>query len=167
MTQRFLKIGAAGFLEEDTAITMSAGADSAGLIPALAEDGRLDISFIPPNVIDVLASENILKNNLVNIYNNSGVLNVRKANASVASRYATGFVIDNFNQGDVAMVHLSGVITELSGLTVGATEFLSNVTAGAMMETVVATSEHYVQEVGVAITASSMIFRPRQAIKRA
>jgi hypothetical protein len=100
--------------------------------------------------------------NLVNIYNDTGTARVRKAEADLAGREAHGFVAAAVNSGSNATVYLSGVITGLSGLTPGVV-FLSE-TPGAATSTVPTTSGSFVQKVGVATSATTMVFNPGESI---
>ena len=96
-------------------------ADSAEKV--LDASGKLDPSTMPTGVGQdaktVLTSE-ALTIGPVNIYNNAGVANVRKADATAEGKEANGFVIAAFGSGVNATVFFEGRITGLSGLTIGA-----------------------------------------------
>ena len=114
----------------------------------------------------VLASEALSAGDLVNIWNNTGTANVRKADASASGKQAHGFVLAAVSSGANAAVHFEGAVTGLSGMTPGATQFLS-ATAGGRTETAPTTTDYYLQVVGVARTATIMDFEPDSPIKRA
>jgi hypothetical protein len=114
----------------------------------------------------VLASEALSAGNLVNIWSNTGTANVRKADASAAGKQAHGFVLSAVSSGANATVYFEGAVTGLSGMTPGATQFLS-ATAGARTETAPTTTNYYLQVVGTARTATIMDFEADTPIKRA
>jgi hypothetical protein len=122
------------------------------------------------NVVDTMtavASEALTAGDLVNLWNNSGTVNVRKADASASGKPAHGFVKSSFSSSATATVFCWGTITGLSGLTPGATQFLSGSTPGARTETAPTTTNYYLQVVGIARTATIMDFAPHDPIKRA
>lgn len=148
------------------AVASSTGASDAGKIPELDGTGRLDVTLMPsgvgPSTKVATANEGLAASDLVNLYNNGGSLGVRKADASVAggARRANGFVLANVTNGSPATVYLSGVITGLSGLTIGAKQFLSATAAGTRTETAPTTIGHYLQPLGDAISATELAFEP-------
>jgi hypothetical protein len=145
----------------------SAGAGDAGKLPALDGSGHIDVTVLPtgvgPETKTILASEALTAGNLVNIYNNAGTANCRKADASAASagKIAHGFVLANVSNGANATVYLAGINNQLSGMTVG-DEYLS--TAGAVVSTPATTSGYTSQKVGVAISATELAFQPTAPI---
>jgi hypothetical protein len=114
----------------------------------------------------VLASEALSAGDLVNIWNNTGTANVRKADASAAGKQAHGFVLASVSNGANATVYFEGAVTGLSGMTPGAVQFLS-ATAGARTETAPTTTNYYLQVVGTARTSTIMDFETDSPIKRA
>lgn len=107
------------------------------------------------------ASEALTAGDLVDIWNDSGTVKVRKASAS-AGYPAEGFVLANVGLGANATVYLFGTVTGLGSLTAGARQFLS--TAGARTETAPSTEGYIVQEVGVALSATEMKFEPQPTV---
>lgn len=75
-------------LTEVAGAQSSAGAASAGDIPALDESGSIDMSMMPvglgADTAAIAASEALAAGDFVNIWNSSGA-KVRKADATVAS----------------------------------------------------------------------------------
>lgn len=145
-----------------TPATTSAGAADAGKLVALGADGKLDPTMYTagsgPASRSIPASEALTAGNLVNMYSNSGVLNVRKADNS-NSRPAHGFVTAGVAALANATVYdLDGVITGLSGLTPGSEYFLG--TAGAVitpaLDSTTATAGSIDQKIGVALSASEL-----------
>lgn len=168
MADKYLKFNpASGIPEEVEATVTSAGASNAGNIPALDGTGRLSATMMPvgvtPETKTIAAGEDLEAGNVVNIYNDSGA-KVRKADCS-NGRFAQGFVLSGVTSGQNATVYFEGNITGLSGLTPGATMFLS--TTGALSATAPSTSGHYAQVVGWAVSASEVSFEPGLPIKRA
>jgi hypothetical protein len=153
-----------GNLIEVTGLTTSTGAPDATKIVQTDSSGKLDITLMPTGIgaetASILASENLSAGNVVEIYNNAGTANVRKADAS-NGRLAKGFVLSSVTSGQNATVYLEGTVTGLTGLTAGAKLFLSATTAGAVTSTAPTTASHYVQQVGFAISTSAFTFSPQ------
>ena len=178
----------AGQLQEVASISTSAGAADAGKIIATNASGQIDVSFLNTTVssspnklvmtgadgrldISVLpvgvgadtavipASEALAAGDLVNIWNNSGTANVRKADASTAGKEAHGFVLAAVASGASATVYFEGTNTQLSGLTPGR-QYLST-TPGKCSSTAPTGSGQVVQVVGFAISATAMNFQSR------
>jgi len=112
--------------------------------------------------ITATAGENLAEGDLVELYNNGGTLTARKATCATWYK-AEGFVLDTITSGNTGTIYLSGTVTGLAGLTPGAKQFLS--TNGDVTETATNTSGYIIQEVGVALSATTMIFRPQEAIE--
>lgn len=156
-----------GVPTQENAIATSAGAGDAGKIPKLDGSGKLDSTLMPTGVgtetRSVTASEALSANDLVNFHNSAG-LRMRKADATTAGKEAHGFVLASVSNGASGTVYPEeAVISGLSGLTPGANQFLAT-TAGGRTETPPSTAGQVVQHVGVALSATEMLFRPRQAI---
>lgn len=110
------------------------------------------------------ASENLASGALVNVWDNSGVASFRNANGATTGKKAHAFVLSAASSGAFVQGYSAGqVISGLSGLTPGATEYLA-ASAGATTETPLSTSGQLSQEVGVALSSSSMLFLPGPAI---
>lgn len=110
------------------------------------------------------ASETIAAGALVNIWDNAGVANIRNANGGTTGKKAHGFVLFPATAGTAVQAYSAGqVISGLSGLTPGTIEYLG-ATPGATTETALTTSGQTSQEVGVALSASTMLFLPGTAI---
>lgn len=126
-----------GATKQKAAVIESQGVDDAGAIPAAGANGRLHESWLPEGVganVDVApASEALGAGKFVNLWSDGGVAKYRLADAS-NNRPADGFVIDAVDLGEDATVFpLDVTNSELSGLTVGATYYLS--TAGGVTAT--------------------------------
>lgn len=145
----------------------SAGAGDANKIPMLDSTGRLDTTFMPVGIAAdtavILASEALSAGNLVNVYNNAGTPNVRKADATAEGKEAHGFVLAAVSLGANATVYFEGRNTQLASLTPGAFQFLST-TPGTVQATAPLGSGNVVQQVGNAVSATSMDFEPQPTI---
>jgi hypothetical protein len=141
--------------------TTSVGAGDSGKIPALDGTGKLDNSFMPVGIgadtAAIATSETLVAGNLVNIWNNTGTANVRKADATVVGKEAHGFVLAGFTHPTTATVYFEGSVTGLTGLTPGK-QFL-NTTAGGTTVTAPSASGNVVQVVGFAVSATVMNFQ--------
>lgn len=118
------------------ATVVSTGAPEAGDIVALDGTGKLDVSVLPvgvgPATQVILASENLSAGDFVNVYDNAGTPNVRKAD-STNDRRASGFVLSSVTSGNNATVYFEGQNTQVSGLTAGQRLYLD--AAGAVTST--------------------------------
>ena len=104
----------------------------------------------------VVASENLTAGNFVNLYNNSGTLNMRKADATDNTKSAIGYVLTNITSGNSGVVYFSGINNQLSGLTIGFA-YLST-TPGEVTSTKPNSSGNIQQKLGFVLNATSMIF---------
>jgi hypothetical protein len=151
-------------------VNASAGAGDAGKLPKLDASGKLDTTMMPSGVgaetMAVVTSENLAAGSMVNVYNNSGTLNARKADATSAGKRAHGFVLAATTSGQTATVYFDGTVTGLSGLTNGATYFL-HTTAGGVTVTAPSATGNVVQPVGVASSATTLEFRPAEPVELA
>jgi hypothetical protein len=141
--------------------TTSAGAGSSGKLAALDGSGRLDTTMLPVGIgadtAVVLASEALAAGDLVNIWNNTGTANARKADATTSGKEAHGFVLAAVSNGANATVYFEGSNTSVTGRTPGK-QFLST-TPGTSTTTAPSTAGNVVQIVGFATSATSMNFQ--------
>lgn len=171
---KYVQLNTNGSLQEVAATQASAGATDANKLVALNSAGQVDMTMLPtnigPDVKLVIASENLAAGDMVNVFNDSGTLKARKADASQANAgyRAHGFVLASVtaNGSNTASVYVEGIVTGLSSLTPGATYFLSG-TAGAITTTAPTTAGHCVQEVGVALSDTELAFEAQQPVIRA
>jgi hypothetical protein len=152
----------AGKLKEIAGLSTSAGAGDAGKIPQLDGAGRLDSSMMPvgfgSETKTIQASENLAAGDYVNVYNSSGSLRVRKADASGGpSKKAHGFVLAVVTSGQNATVYYGNLNTQVSGFTVGDEVYLSASVPGAGTTTIPTTAGHIVQRLGVATAATEVL----------
>jgi hypothetical protein len=136
--------------------TSSAGAGDSGKLPALDGSGKLDNSFMPTGIgadtASITASEALSAGDLINIWNNASVANVRKADATTSGKEAMGFVLTSVSSGASATVYFEGSNTAKTGMTPGK-QYLST-TAGGCTTTAPSGSGNVVQVVGFATSAT-------------
>lgn len=142
----------AGVPTEVSALDSSAGAGDAGKIVALDAAGLLNANMMPAgigqNLDSIVSFENLAAGDFVNIFDDTGTIKVRKADAN--GKKAHGFVLAAVTAPAAASVYGPGELnSQLSGLTIGAEYFLSE-TPGAVTTTAPTTSGAYVQPLGVA-----------------
>jgi len=155
-----------GVISEVVTNQTSAGAGDAGKIPALDSTGKLDMSMMPVGLgaeTDAIeASENLAAGDMVNMWSSTGI-KVRKADAS-SNKPAHGFVLAAVTSGANATVYrVSQLNNQLTGMTIGAIQFLST-TAGGRQETAPSVASQIVQVLGIAKSATEMIFAPQPPI---
>ena len=106
--------------------------------------------------LSVEASEDLTAGNFVNLYNNSGTLNMRKANATDNTKPAIGYILEDVTSGNSGVVYFSGINNQLSGLSIGFA-YLST-TSGAVTSTKPSSSGNIQQKLGFVLSTTSMIF---------
>ena len=151
-----------GFKKWITAIQTSAGASDAGKVIALNADGQIDITMFPSglaNTIIAPASEDLAAGDAVNLWDDSGTIKLRKADASTIAKRAHGMTLAAFLSGASVTAYKDGAITGLSGLTPGAGYYLSTTPGGLALVAAVAgytTSGNIIQYLGVAESATKL-----------
>jgi hypothetical protein len=142
-------------------LTTSTGAADAGKVPGLGPDGRFNDTLMPAgigaDVFTAVAFEALSAGDFVNLFADSGVASVRKADNS-NGRAALGFVLEAVAPSATATVqHLGEANSALSGLTVGANYWLG--TAGGVTATPIppASTGKTVQYLGVAKSATELL----------
>lgn len=158
-----------GVLTEVEAKIASAGAADSGKIVALDAAGKIDATMMPAGIgadtKSLTASEAISAGDIVNIHDSTGA-KARKADATSSGKHAVGFAPSAIANGASGTVQFEGTISGLSGLTIGATYYLST-TAGGITTTAPTGAGQIVQKVGVAISATELSFEPGTVIQRA
>jgi len=158
-----------GKLVEYVPVTVSAGAASAGQIPALNNAGTLDNSVMPsgvaPDVIIANTSEALVSGAFVNIWSNAGAFAIRNADASVLGKEAHGFVLAAVASGASATAQLSGINTGVTGQVPGFV-YLSATTPGQSSAVAPGAAGQTVQNLGMAISATSIQFDPQPSIAK-
>ena len=164
-TKKFLKIGTTGLPTEEGALTTSAGATDADKIVQTNSSGVLDITLMPSGIgadtRTVTAGEALSAGNLVYMAAGGTVF---KADANAEGKEATGFVLASISNGGTGTAYFGGgVISGLTGLTVGARYFLSTAAAGAigLYSGLTYNTGDIVQQVGRALSATELYFEPQ------
>jgi hypothetical protein len=95
----------------------------------------------------------------VNVYSGG----VRKADATAVGKEANGFVRSAVANAATATVYLPGNEMALTGLTPGTRYYLSATTAGGYTATSPSATGNVSMSIGVAVSATEMIFDPEDA----
>ena len=155
-----------GCLTEVDPISTSAGAGDAGKLVQTNADGQIDQTLIPGSeVLSLPAGENLTAGDFVYV---DGAGEVRLASAAAAGNSAQGFVKDTVLAAASVDVFFEGINSNVSGLTTGAKQFLSDVTPGGSVEAgaLPTGTGELVQELGFALSATSMFFEQQRSITR-
>jgi hypothetical protein len=158
-----------GKLKEVFGLVVSAGVGDANKLVALDSTGKLDNSVMPigigPEVLTIVASEALASGDFVNIFDNAGTINVRKADASTSGKPAHGFVLASVLISGTATVYLiSQTNNQLSSLTIGVDYYLST-TPGSLTATPPSASGNVVQFLGRAHSTTALVFVNEQTIE--
>lgn len=164
-TKKYLITGGATGVTQESTVDSSAGAGDSGKIPSLDASGKLDSTFMPTgfgsDTITLTAGEALSASDLIYI-NGSGQM--LKADADSASKAAVGFVLASVSNGGSGTAYFgSGLITGLTGLTIGIPYYLSQ-TAGGITSTAPTGTNVIQQQVGVPVSATTLYFEPQPAI---
>lgn len=147
--------------------TISTGVSEAGDIVALGSDGKLDISLMPPALVDetdiLTAGENLAAGDFVYIKSTDGKM--YKADASDTARQADGYVLINITANATGRVYYEGANTALSSLTVG-TRYYLDTTAGAITDTPknYGAGGRISQYIGKAVSTTKLVFEAEDSI---
>ena len=156
---KFLKRDqATGTIQEESTVTVSAGAADVGKAASLDAAGKLDPSVMPVGIgadtQSAVASEALAANDLINFHNVAGVLNMRKADKT-NGRAAMGFVKAAVANAASGVAFLEGALPALARAP-GARQYLD--TAGGVTEAPATAAGHLHQYIGNALTATSINF---------
>lgn len=148
-------------------VQSSAGAANAGDIVSLDDTGRIDGSMMPvglgADTAVIPASEALAAGDEVNIWSDAGVARARKADASTAGKESNGFVLAAVSSGANATVYFEGTNTQKTGLTPGASYYLST-TPGAVVTAAPTTTGQVVQFIGKATSATTLSYEAARPI---
>lgn len=165
MPDKFLQHDAAGGFREVEGVAVG-GAGQANKIPALDLSGRLDSTMMPTGIgaetSALIAFGALAAGDFVNVFNDGGVMKVRKADASTGVAPANGFVLAAFSALDTATVYWGGLNSQRSGMTPGL-HYLST-TPGASNHIAPAASGNIVQRLGYAVDSTTFYFNPQDPI---
>lgn len=165
MPDKYLEHDAAGGFREKEAVAVG-GAGQANKLVALDLSGRLDQTMMPTGIgAETAALEAfgaLSAGDLVNVFNDAGVMKVRRADASTGVAPANGFVLAAFTAGQTATVYFAGLNSQVTGLTPGL-HYLST-TPGASNHVAPAASGNVVQRIGTALNSTTLFFNPQDPI---
>jgi hypothetical protein len=169
MANKYLQIGSNGHPQEVEATVTSGGAGDADKIVALNSSGEIDETMIPASIgattFSVEASE-ALTAGPVNLWDDGGTLKMRKADASDNGKPADGFVTSSVSSGVSGTFHYGGILSGLTGLTLGAKYYLAT-TAGTVTTTAPTGSGEVVQSLGRAKSATEIVWEQGEVYERA
>jgi hypothetical protein len=155
-----------GQLRERSGLAASAGAADAGKIVQLDAQGKLDSTVMPVGVgADtqiIAASEALTAGDFVNIHNSTGA-KARKADAATPGKEAHGFVLATVTSGSNATVYFEGTNNQVTGQTPGVV-FLSAAAPGQAVNAAPATAGQFVQQIGLATSATAINFQFQPSI---
>lgn len=167
MADKFVNLGASGPIEKEFAV-VSSGAADAGRGLGLDAQGRIDASVLPVGVgadtYTGVAAEALVAGAKVYVKSNGEIAN---ASAAVGGNPADGFVLLASSAAAAATIHFEGRNTSKTGLTVGSTYFLSDVTPGAIITTAPVGAGKLYQVVGKAVSSTTMTTEFSTAVIRA
>lgn len=146
------------------ALATSAGATDAGKIVKTNAAGEIDPTLIPgaDTVRTMTASEAISAGDFINVHSSSGA-KVRKADATTSGKEAVGYAPASISNGASGEIRFGGVNSSLSGMTIGARQYLST-TAGGRTETPPSGSGQVVQYLGLALSATELDFENEDGV---
>ena len=147
-----------GGFDEISPKTVSAGAADAGKLFVPGPDGKFDESLLPTldGARAIMASESLSAGNFVNVFNDAGTPKLRRADASSIATRAHGVVKTGATEGETVKFYESGAVAGFSGLTIGATYFLSATAPGEATATAPTANGHIAQVVGVAVSVTEI-----------
>lgn len=154
--QKPLQLDTNGNITEVSALQTSAGSGSAGAIVALNSSGLIDTTMLPSSgSVSMTASESISAGALINVWNNSGTMNVRNADNTSIGKQAHGYAPSAISSSASGTIILGdGENTSVSGLTAGTQYLLS--TVGAVTATLPTGTGVIVQPVGIARSTTEL-----------
>ncbi len=159
MADKYLKNNGES-LKEVSFLQVSAGAGDAGKGVGLNPQGKIDDSMMPVGIgadtKAIIASEALSAGNWVNIWDNTGAFNVRKADATIEGKFCDGFVLAACASSELAIVYFEGTNNQLSGLTPG--QMFLGTTAGQGTILPPAASGNVVQCLGTVVSATEVKF---------
>jgi hypothetical protein len=166
-THKVIQISSNGAQSEYSGKATSAGAGDAGEFPILDGTGKLDVTFMPngfgSDVTVLVAGEALSAGDFVYV---TGAGTAMKADATAFAKRAMGYVLSSVTNGGNASVYFDESNSSLSGLTPGGMYYLS-ATSGLATLTAPTNSGQFVQELGIATSATSLHVNIKTPILRA
>jgi hypothetical protein len=119
----------------------------------------------PLNAIPAYASEDIAMGAFVNVYDNSGVITVRNANASNPAMFANAFALLEIDLNETGLVTFYGVNSSPALPSTVSEVWLSDATPGGFVTTPPSNAGSIVQPLGMLIPGYGIIFTPQARIQ--
>lgn len=166
-TNKFLTlVDDAGKKIRELATAISSFTGNANEIVATGTDGKISPGLITPATTTSLpTSDNLTIGDVVRIFDNAGTSTAGLADATSYDNRAEGYVLANTTAPGVAVVYLDGIITDLTGLTPGEPVYTSLTPGGITQTAIPEVSGNINQEIGIAISATEVSFRPGVATR--
>lgn len=166
-TKRLVNVNTNGTHQEYAGLTTSAGAGSSGDLPALDSAGKLDVTFMPTgfgqDAITATAAEALTAGDMVYFNAAGGVL---RADATAIAKQARGYVLVSVANAATATVFFDDSNTALTGLTPGATYYLSVTSGGVVTPAPAPVGGQIAQEIGFASSATTLRVNIQEPIIR-
>lgn len=149
-----------GLPKRTVPVTISAGAGDAGKIIQLDSAGKIDVTVLPtgvgPAAFSATAGEALAARDFVYV---SATGTILKADGTDPVKKAVGFVTGAVSNAAVGTVFYGDVVSGFTGLTPGASYFLSHTTTGAVVlaASLTTTAGRIVQLLGTAKSATELI----------
>lgn len=154
---KILSLNADGSMQEIQPIASSSGVADANKAVQTDSNGKFDLSLMPTGIgadtQSIVCSEALAAGDFINIYNNAGTRNCRKAIATDNTKPADGFVLSSFSSSATALVYMRGLNTAVPvgsfvAADVNKQAMLSATTSGSITVTAPSTSGNIVQVLG-------------------
>lgn len=107
---------------------------------------------------NIVTYEALSAGDLVNVFNDGGILKVRKSNGLNTNQESHGFVLANYPVGTEAVVNFGGLNTAASGLTIGV-QYLSYTNPGKTTNIPPTISNKIFQPVGIAVASNVLVYQ--------
>jgi len=158
-----------GEIKEEQAPNVSAGAGDSGKLARLDAAGKFDVTFMPAGFgddsISLATFENLNAGDWCNVFDDSGTVKIRKADATTTGKDAVGFVKTGSTAPTANTIFFEGVNAGNAALTEGVTYWLST-TAGSETTTAPSASGNIVQKVGRSLSDTEINFEPSNPIEK-
>jgi hypothetical protein len=146
------------------------GTNNAYEIGALGPNGTFDVSMMPSGFgVDAEnkpATEAIAAGALVNVWLSGSTPSIRNADNTSAGKPAVGFCPAAIASGASGTVYYSGIITGLTGLTVGSEYYLGTVGGVVLGSSLPTNTGTIIQSIGIALTTTTLQFNPQPQINQ-
>lgn len=112
-------------------------------------------------IVSAKATEALAAGDFVNIYDNAGVVSVRRAIATAYATAANGFVRSDVTSGASGLINLAGMNDKIVIAATLQDCYLSDATAGKVISSAPTTAGRIKQNLGLAIAGVGVFFMPR------